>query len=66
MFNSKLKFSYMKLQPEPASSMDGTLRFNCFDKNSTIAIVIMGSQLLIIGLVLMNGITNKFALSYKF
>jgi len=45
-------------------SNDGKL--GCFDKNSMVPIIIMSSEMLIIALVLFNGLTNKFKLSFKF
>ena len=52
----------MKGEPDPLN--DGKL--GCFDKNSMVPIIIMGSEMLVIGLVLFNGLTNKFKLSFKF
>lgn len=35
-------------------------KLGCFDKNSMVPIIIMSSQMFIIGLVLFNGVTNSF------
>jgi len=63
-FESELKLYYRKLIPtEERISKD--IKYGDFDYNAVLPIIIIGSELFVIGLVFTNAMINHFKLRFK-